>query len=162
LFWPQVLRGASIALCILPPIRIALALIPIDKVSDASGLFNLVRNIGGVIGIAVMDSVMLTRAPDHAENLLELVRSSPAIAAPLLGVTIDDLPAPDDAMGIFGLTDLVQSAGLTQAINECWWLLAGVSLLALPLLWWLGPVESAKALKSRRTPPLTTPSPLRD
>jgi hypothetical protein len=65
-------------------------------------------------------------------------------------------------MGIFGLTDLVQSAGLTQAINECWWLLAGVSLLALPLLWWLGPVESAKALKSRRTPPLTTPSPLRD
>jgi MFS transporter, DHA2 family, multidrug resistance protein len=162
LFWPQVLRGASIALCILPPIRIALALIPIDKVSDASGLFNLVRNIGGVIGIAVMDSVMLTRAPDHAENLLELVRSSPDIAAPLLGVTIDDLPAPDDAMGIFGLTDLVQSAGLTQAINECWWLLAGVSLLALPLLWWLGPVESAKALKSRRTPPLTTPSPLRD
>ncbi len=156
LFWPQVLRGASIALCILPPIRIALALVPIDKVSDASGLFNLVRNIGGVIGIAVMDSVMLTRAPTHAENLLELARANPVAAAPLLGLTVDELPAPDDAMGIFSLTDTVQSAGLTQAINECWWLLAAVALLALPLLWWLGPVESAKAIKNRKTQPLTS------
>ncbi len=161
-FWPQVLRGASIALCILPPIRIALALIPIDKVSDASGLFNVVRNIGGVIGIAVMDSVMFSRAPEHAERLLDLVRSSPTEAAPLLGITIDELPDPEDAMGIFGLTDLVQSAGLTQAINECWWLLAVMSLLALPLLWWLGPVESAKALKGKTKPPSPTLSPLRD
>jgi MFS transporter, DHA2 family, multidrug resistance protein len=160
LFFPQVLRGASIALCILPPIRIALALMPIDRVSDASGLFNLVRNIGGVIGIAVMDTVMFSRAPEHAENLLELVRTAPAEAAPLLGVSVDDLPAPDDAMGIFGLTDLVQSAGLTQAINECWWLLAIMSLVALPLLWWLGPVESAKPIKGRK--PVTAVSPLRD
>ncbi len=162
LFWPQVLRGASIALCILPPIRIALALVPIDKVSDASGLFNLMRNIGGVIGIAVMDSVMFSRAPEHAERLLDLVRSSPAVAAPLLGVSVDELPDPEDAMGIFGLTDLVQSAGLTQAINECWWLLAALSLVALPLLWWLGPVESARALKSRKPPPSTEVSPSRD
>jgi MFS transporter, DHA2 family, multidrug resistance protein len=162
LFWPQLLRGASIALCILPPIRIALALVPIDKVSDASGLFNLVRNIGGVIGIAVMDSVMLTRAPIHAENLLELARTSPSEVAPILGMQVEDLPAPDDVMGIFSLTDMVQSASLTQAINECWWLLAGMSLLALPLLWWLGPVESAKAVGSRKTQPLTAPSPLRD
>ena len=160
LFWPQVLRGASIALCILPPIRIALALMPIDKVSDASGLFNLVRNIGGVIGIAVMDTVMFSRAPEHAENLLELARTAPAQAAPLLGITVDELPAPDDAMGIFGLTDLVQSAGLTQAINECWWLLAAMSLLALPLLWWLGPVESAKPIKGRNS--VTPVTPLRD
>lgn len=148
LFWPQVLRGASIALCILPPIRIALGLVPIDKVSDASGLFNLVRNIGGVIGIAVMDTVMFSRAPEHAERLIELARSSPAIAAPLLGVTVNEIPDPDDAMGIFALGDLAQAAGLTQAINECWWLLAALSLCALPVLWMLGNVPSAKAVRS--------------
>jgi hypothetical protein len=45
--------------------------------------------------------------------------------------------------------DLIQNASLTSAINDCWWLLAGVALLALPLLWALGPVESAKAVRGR-------------
>jgi MFS transporter, DHA2 family, multidrug resistance protein len=150
LFMPLVLRGLAVALCILPPIRIALSLMPLDKVSDASGLFNLARNIGGVIGIAAMDTVMFSRTPEISERLLELARSDPAAAAPALGVTVDELPAADDAMGIFALTDLAQSAGLTQAINECWWLLSGVALLALPLLMWLGAVESAKAVPKRK------------
>ncbi len=150
LFWPQVLRGLSIALCILPPIRIALSLLPVEKVSDASGLFNLVRNIGGVIGIAIMDTVMFSRAPHHAENLMDLARSAPDVAAPLLGVAVTDLPDPEDAMGIFGLGDLAQSAGLTMAINECWWLLGAFALTALPLLLLLGNVESARAVKNRK------------
>jgi MFS transporter, DHA2 family, multidrug resistance protein len=150
LFWPLVLRGLAVALCILPPIRIALGLMPLEKVSDASGLFNLARNIGGVIGIAAMDTVMFSRTPDISENLIALARTDPAAAAPLLGVTIDELPDADDAMGIFALTDLAQSAGLTQAINECWWLLAGVALLALPVLFWLGAVESAKPARNRK------------
>ena len=149
LFWPLVLRGASVALCILPPIRIALGLLPIDKVSDASGLFNLMRNIGGIIGIALMDTVMFSRAPDHAQDLIDLARSAPEKAAVLLGVDVNTLPDADDAMGIFALSDLAQSAGLTMAINECWWLLAGLALLALPLLWKLGAVESAKPVKAR-------------
>jgi MFS transporter, DHA2 family, multidrug resistance protein len=150
LFWPLVLRGLAVALCILPPIRIALSLMPLDKVSDASGLFNLARNIGGVIGIAVMDTVMFSRTPEISERLIELARTDPAAAAPALGVTVDELPAPDDAMGIFAITDLAQSAGLTQAINECWWLLSAVALLALPVLLWLGAVESAKPVPKRK------------
>jgi MFS transporter, DHA2 family, multidrug resistance protein len=150
LFWPLVLRGAAVTLAVLPPIRIAMALMPLDTVSDASGIFNLMRNIGGIIGIAVMDTVMFSRAPEHAEQLLELARNNPATAAPILGVAVDDLPAANDTMGIFALSDLAQSAGLTMAINECWWLLAALSATALPLLWALGPVESAKAVGGRK------------
>ena len=152
LFWPQVLRGISITLCILPPIRIALGLMPLDKVSDASGLFNLMRNIGGIIGIAVMDTVMFSRTPEHVERLIELARSAPEEAAAQMSVPVTDLPDPEDAMGIFGLTDLAQSAGLTQSINEGWWLLAAASLLAFPLLWMLGPVESAKPVSQIKKP----------
>ena len=152
LFWPQVLRGLSITLCILPPIRIALALMPLDRVADASGLFNLMRNIGGIVGIAVMDTVMFSRTPTHVENLIELSRTAPEQAAAAMGVITADLPDPEDAMGIFGLTDLAQNAGLTQAINEGWWLLAAASLLAFPLLWVLGPVESSKPVARLNTP----------
>jgi MFS transporter, DHA2 family, multidrug resistance protein len=150
LFWPLVLRGVSVALCVLPPIRIALGLLSLDKVSDASGLFNLMRNIGGIIGIAVMDTVMFSRAPEHAEALIELARTNPQVAAPLLGVDASTLPDPEDTMGIFALSDLAQAAGLTMAINECWWLLAGLALVALPLLWALGSVESSKPVHAQQ------------
>jgi MFS transporter, DHA2 family, multidrug resistance protein len=119
-------------------------------VSDASGLFNLARNIGGVIGIAVTDTIMFSRAADHAETLAELAKTNPGAAAPILGLTVDQIPAPDDAMGIFSMMDAIQAASLTQAINECWWVLAAVSLSALPLLWWMGHVPSAIPLAKVR------------
>lgn len=148
-FWPQIVRGAAIALCILPPIRMALALQPIAVVSDASGLFNVVRNIGGAIGIAVMDTVMFTRGPTHADSIMALMGEDPTTAARLLDVTVDSLPSPDDAMSLMGIMDLIQNASLTMAINDCWWVLAGVAALALPVLWLMGPVESARAVKAR-------------
>jgi MFS transporter, DHA2 family, multidrug resistance protein len=150
IFWPQVWRGAAVGLCILPPIRFAMGLIPLDKVSDASGLFNLARNIGGVIGIAVTDTIMFSRASTHAEDIIELAKTNPEAAAPILGISPDQIPAPDDTMGIFGLMDTVQAASLTMAINECWWTLAAVSLAALPILWWMGHVPSAIPLMTAR------------
>ncbi len=149
-FWPQVVRGAAVALCILPPVRMALALQPIDLVSDASGLFNVVRNIGGAIGIAIMDTVMFGQGPAHADTIMQLMHDDPAAAATILGLSAAELPAPDDAMSLMGIMDLIQNASLTMAINDCWWVLAGAALLPLPLLWWLGPVESARAPKARK------------
>jgi DHA2 family multidrug resistance protein len=148
-FWAQIVRGAAVALCILPPIRMALALQPVAVVSDASGLFNVVRNIGGAIGIAIMDTVLFTRGPSHADTVMELMTSDPPAAAAALGITPDSLPSPDDAMSMMGIMDLIQNTSLTMAINDCWWLLAAVALAALPLLWMLGPVESARAVKGR-------------
>ncbi len=149
IYWPQIVRGAAIALCILPPIRLALGLVPISQVSDASGLFNLVRNIGGVIGIAICDTFMFGRGPEHADVLTQLVKSDPAKAASLLGLSIEDMPDPEDPTGILGIMDAIQSTSLTMAINECWWMLAGVSFLALPVLLLVGPIRSSIPAKYR-------------
>ena len=146
-FWPQIVRGVSSAFIVLPPIRFALALMPMDKVGDASGLFNVTRNIGGAIGIAVVDTMIWQRSPVHAGDVLDRVKDAPARAAEALGIPIGDVPAPDDAAGFMGISDMVQSAGLTMALNECWILLGLVALLALPVIWWLGPVDSALPIK---------------
>ena len=146
-FWPQLLRGLAVGLCILPPIRFALALMPMDKIGDASGIFNLTRNIGGALGIALIDTVMFSRAPEHSEKILELLKTNAPEAARLLGMSPADLPAPDDASGFMGIMDVVQAAGLTQAINECWIMLSGVALLAIPLLLVMGPLRSALSPK---------------
>jgi len=143
LYWPQVVRGCFMALCMLPLTRLALGHLPIDKVGDASGLYNLSRNLGGAIGIALADTVIFSRGPTHAEFLTELIRSAPAQAAPILGLPVSDLPDPDDAMGLISIMDSIQDASVTLAINEAWLIFAAITALAIVLLWIMGPVRNA-------------------
>jgi MFS transporter, DHA2 family, multidrug resistance protein len=147
MFWPQIVRGGIIALCVLPPIRMALGFQPLDTVSEASGLFNVARNIGGSIGIALIDTVVLSRSPDYADQINDLIKTDPAAAAVLLDMPQSDLPAPDDLSAAMGIMDQIEQASLTLAINDCWWMLAAIALLALPLLWWQGHVPSAMPVK---------------
>jgi len=64
MFWPQLVRGTAIMFCILPPTQLALGHLAKSAIDDASGLFNLMRNLGGAIGIALIDTVIYTRAPE--------------------------------------------------------------------------------------------------
>ena len=67
MFWPQVVRGVGVTLCLLAPTRLALGHLPSSRVNDGSSLFNLMRNLGGAIGIALIDTVLFTRTPEYAE-----------------------------------------------------------------------------------------------
>jgi MFS transporter, DHA2 family, multidrug resistance protein len=69
MFWPQIVRGVGIMFCLLPPTRIALGHLPLDRVPDASALFNLMRNLGGAIGLALIDTLIFGRAPGHGAAL---------------------------------------------------------------------------------------------
>ncbi len=141
LFWPQVVRGASIALCILPVTRFALGLLPLAQVSDASGLYNLSRNLGGAIGIALVDTVIFSRSAEHAGLITDMMTASPEAAATVLGIRSADLPDPDDPLGLMGVMDIIQEASLTLAINEAWLMLAGLTAIAVGLLLAMGPIR---------------------
>jgi MFS transporter, DHA2 family, multidrug resistance protein len=86
MFWPQVIRGAAIMLCFLPPTRVALGHLPAERLPDASSLFNLMRNLGGAIGIALIDTVIWSRAPLHADQLLARLRAGDLDVARSIGV----------------------------------------------------------------------------
>jgi MFS transporter, DHA2 family, multidrug resistance protein len=141
MFWPQVVRGSFVALCILPPIRFALGFIPRENIADASGLFNLSRNLGGAIGIALIDTIVSTRGPDHADSIMELLKSNPGEAAGLMGLSVADLPDPQDPSGLMGIMDIIQQASLTLAVNEAWLMLGGVTAVALVVLAVMGPIR---------------------
>ena len=59
---PQILRGVGIMCAMVPTNTIALGTLPPERVKNASGLFNLTRNLGGAVGLAVINSV-LNHAP---------------------------------------------------------------------------------------------------
>jgi DHA2 family multidrug resistance protein len=56
LFWPQIVRGLAVMLCIVPSVGMALSAFSGLELRSASGLFNLMRNLGGAIGIAVVNT----------------------------------------------------------------------------------------------------------
>jgi DHA2 family multidrug resistance protein len=144
LFWPQVVRGVALGFCIVPVTRFALGFLPLDRVSDASGLYNLSRALGGVIGIALIDTVLFTRSAEHADRLKDLMEADPAAAAAALAIGIDELPDLDDPTGLLGVMDILQEAAVTLAVNEAWLMLGGLTCLGVVLVWWLGPIREPK------------------
>ncbi len=73
LFLPQVLRGVSLMLCMVPINNISLGTMPPDKIKNASGLFNLMRNLGGAVGLALINTVLDKRMDLHLERLRESI-----------------------------------------------------------------------------------------
>ena len=56
--WPQVFRGASLMFCFIPINEMALGTMHPSDVQNASGLYNLTRNIGGAVGLAVINTTL--------------------------------------------------------------------------------------------------------
>jgi len=145
MFWPQVVRGAAIMLCLLPPTRLALGRLPPEKVADASGLFNLMRNLGGAIGIALIDTLMFTRASVHGDGLVARLMEGDIEAGRIIGLPdgmmrgepIDNVTESMEA----AVRPLIEKASLVASINEAWAMLATFTILGLIAL----PFVSKKA-----------------
>jgi len=63
LFLPQALRGVALLLCFVPINRLALGTLPPQELKNASGLYNLMRNMGGAFGLAIIDTLLNEPAP---------------------------------------------------------------------------------------------------
>jgi DHA2 family multidrug resistance protein len=141
LFWPQALRGGALMFCLLPATRLALDIWPAAQVPEASALFNLVRNLGGAIGIALIDTMVDERAGAHVARLVARLQAGDPVTARFVGLPValfhNQPMAPVDTMTRMMITPLIERAALTQVLNEAWIALAilfAVSLLALPLM----------------------------
>ncbi len=147
LFWPQILRGLAVMLCILPATRLALEGWSEADVPDASGLFNLMRNLGGAIGIAMIDTLVSSRTAGHAAALVNRLQAGDAGAARLVGLPTalfrGHAMGPVDELTKAMIAPMVQRAALTQSLNEGWLVLA--VLFALSLL--IVPAIRAKSLR---------------
>ena len=73
LLWPQMFRGVGLMLSMVPINNLALGTMPPQKIKNASGLFNLTRNLGGAVGLALINTVLDKRMDLHLERLRESV-----------------------------------------------------------------------------------------
>jgi DHA2 family multidrug resistance protein len=73
LLLPQILRGSSLMLCMVPINNLSLGTLPKEQLKNASGLFNLTRNLGGAFGLAMINTILNKRLDLHLERLHESV-----------------------------------------------------------------------------------------
>jgi MFS transporter, DHA2 family, multidrug resistance protein len=143
MFWPQVLRGVAIMFCLLPPTRLALGALAEAEVPDASGLFNLMRNLGGAIGIALIDTILYGRTGGHADSLRDRLIAGDITAAQAIGLDpklfLHRPPDVSDASVEAYLRPMVEKAAFALSTNEAWALLACVALIGLLLVPLAGP-----------------------
>jgi DHA2 family multidrug resistance protein len=59
LFLPQAIRGLALMFCFIPINDIALGTIASTKLQNASGLYNLMRNLGGAVGLALINTYLV-------------------------------------------------------------------------------------------------------
>ncbi len=100
LFLPQILRGFGLMMCMVPINNIALGTLPPARIRGASGLFNLTRNLGGAVGLAIISTVLSNRQDLHYERLRESMDWGKKAAVDQL----NNMAANLNAVGLDGTT----------------------------------------------------------
>jgi MFS transporter, DHA2 family, multidrug resistance protein len=73
LFWPNIVRALGQALVMAPLSAVATAGIEAENAGSASGLFNMMRNLGGAVGIATLQTILTKREQYHSNVLMQSV-----------------------------------------------------------------------------------------
>ena len=138
LLWPQIFRGVGLMLSIIPINDIALGTLPPERVKNASGLYNLMRNMGGAFGLAGLTTILNDRTDLHLARLHEAITWSRVPAMETLKALTQRFQSyGSDAhdMALKQLMLITHRQGVVLAFEDVFFLLtllfAGLALLAV-------------------------------
>jgi DHA2 family multidrug resistance protein len=69
--WPRVALGLGMGMTFIPLTTLTLSHIPREHMTEATSLYNLLRNLGGSVGIAFTTTMLSRRAQFHQTRLVE-------------------------------------------------------------------------------------------
>ena len=143
-FWdaayPRMVMGVGLAFLFVPLATIMASFMPREKIGTATGIFNLMRNIGGSFGIAIVTTALARREQFHQARLVESLspytvqfqQASRAIAAKLVAAGQPAWAAQKQALGLaYGE---VQRQAATMSFVDCFWGLGVAMIVIMPLI----------------------------
>ncbi len=68
-FWPQFVQGFALSMLFVPLTTISMDPIPRERMGNATSLFNLMRNIGGSVGIAITGTMLARQRQVYYQTL---------------------------------------------------------------------------------------------
>jgi len=139
-FWPLILRGVGLGLIFVPLTNASMAEIKVEELAQGTGMFNLTRQLGGSMGIAIM-ATLLTRFTTEKKALLtEHVTTMDPISMGRLDQITHGLmargmnPLIAKQQALFMLDRQVQTQASVLAFSRIYILSGFILLCSLPLL----------------------------
>jgi MFS transporter, DHA2 family, multidrug resistance protein len=140
IFWPQFLQGVALACLFVPLTTITMDPIRREAMGNATSIFNLMRNVGGSVGIAAVTTLVARREQTNLNNLAGHLGGGKLRAEDLIqGLRNWFIYRGSDAVtathraydALFGL---VQQQAAMLSFNQVFFLLGMLFLLMLPLV----------------------------
>jgi len=126
LFVPQILRGVGLMFAMVPITNAALGTLPQERVKNASGLFNLMRNLGGAIGLAALNTVLNDRLDLHLTRLHDAMNWSRGSATDMLAnltARFHDFGSSAEAMALKQMSLMVRREAVVMSFADVFLLL---------------------------------------
>ncbi|MEH2067638.1 MAG: DHA2 family efflux MFS transporter permease subunit [Nostoc sp.] len=144
LFWPLVWRGAFTVLMFLPLSLATLGPLPKQDISAGSGFYNLTRQLGGSIGIALLTTLLDRREAFHRAILVtkltpydsETNQRLDVLNGVLQSQGMDATTAQQQALAL--LNQIVDTQAAVMSYADCFRVVGIAFLCSLPLLLFLG------------------------
>jgi DHA2 family multidrug resistance protein len=126
LFLPQIFRGVGLMCAMVPVTNVALGTLSPDRLKNASGLFNLMRNLGGAIGLAALNTVLNDRMDLHLTRLHEAVNWSRGSATEMLAnltARFHDFGSNAETMALKQMSLIVRREATVMSFSDVFLLL---------------------------------------
>ena len=68
--WPSIVTGVGLAMIFVPLSAVAMGSLPREEMGNASGIFNLMRNVGGSVGISAVTAMLTRDAQIHQADMI--------------------------------------------------------------------------------------------
>lgn len=141
---PLLMRGFGTVLMFLPMSMAALGSVPTREIAQATGLYNLTRQLGGSLGIAMLTTLLSSRQAFHRAVLVEKLGASDvatldrlrALTGSFLARGFDPVDAKKKALTL--LDGIVSGQAAVLSFADTFWMASIAFLLTMPLLLLLG------------------------
>tara|TARA_R110000787_G_scaffold38998_11_gene97885 strand:+ start:4477 stop:6069 length:1593 start_codon:yes stop_codon:yes gene_type:complete len=150
LIWPNIIRGLGMPFIMVPLNVIATAEIEKEQVGSASGVFNVLRNLGGAVGIAALATFLAVRQQYHSNHILESVSAyNPLTTERLQGLTeyfanlgADPMLAQEQALR--AIDAIARRESFIMAFNDCFYVMGAAFIISLGFVCFMKKLSTPK------------------
>ena len=139
-FWPLILRGIALGMVFVPLNNLAMMELPMSRIAPATGLYNLMRQLGGSVGIALSATFVSRFGAESRAALAEHVSLYNPLTAARVEGTMRAFMARGDALEVARTKAVAQVVGAVQrqasmlAFEHIFLVFGLLFLVAIPLI----------------------------
>ena len=141
--WSQILRGFGQMLAMMPLNQASVGAVERKDTGDAAGLYNMARNLGGSIGLALLGVFIDRQTEFHGDVIRETVTQNSLLSQSRIAADAAGFAAQHGDLVLGHQQALRQLAGqinlqaLVMTYGDCFWALGVVLMAAIPLVFLL-------------------------